>query len=75
VVDDNGNMIKKCEKTEANTSEKEEKDLFLNYESDYKKKESRVIETIHKLKKIADIKKLTKTNKIFVISIVMATVL
>lgn len=75
VDDGNGNIIEKCEKTETNTSEKEEKDLFLNYESDYKKKESRVIETIHKLKKIADIKKLTKTNKIFVISIVMATVL
>lgn len=49
-------------------------DLFSNYESDYKKKESRVIETIHKLKKLADIKKLTKTNKIFVVSIIMATI-
>jgi hypothetical protein len=61
-------------KTSVN-SKKEDKDLFLNYESDYKKKESKVIDTIHKLKEIADIKKLTKTNKLFVASIIMATVL
>ncbi len=56
-------------------SKKVDNDLFLNYQSDYKKKESIVIDTIHKLKKLADIKKLTKTNKVFVVSIIMVTVL
>ena len=38
--------------------EKVDKDLFLNYESDFKKKESKVIETIHKLKEIFNNKQL-----------------
>jgi hypothetical protein len=82
--DDSSEWMKEDEKWDteeisANTSgvntKKEDKDLFLNYESDYKKKESKVIDTIHKLKEIADLKKLTKTNKVFVVSIIMATVL
>lgn len=64
-----------CNIQQHNISEHEKNDVFLNYESDYKKKESRIIETIHSLKKIADLKKLTKTNKIFVVSIIMITVL
>ena len=74
-VDSESNPKKEYEQSSSVNTKKEDKDLFLNYESDYKKKESKVIETIHKLKEIADLKKLTKTNKVFVASIIMATVL
>ena len=58
-----------------NNAQSKKQDLFLNYESDYKKKESVIIDTLQKLKKVADLKKMTKTNKVFVVSIIMTTVL
>lgn len=75
IIDENGKEKEVCDIKSSVNTQKEDKDLFSNYESDYKKKESKVIDTIHKLKEIADIKKLTKTNKVFVVSIIMATVL
>ena len=75
INDEQWNTSEVCKVSNKITSKKEEKNLFLNYEGDYKKKESKIIDTIHKLKKLADVKKLTKTNKIFVVSIMMATVL
>ena len=74
ITDTEWNEKEVCSIETHNQNKAQNEDLFSNYESDYKKKESRVIETIHKLKKLADIKKLTKTNKIFVVSIIMATV-
>lgn len=74
ITDQDGKQKEECNVTSAVNTKKEDKDLFSNYESDYKKKESKVIDTIHKLKELADLKKLTKTNKVFVVSIIMATV-
>lgn len=50
-------------------------DVFGNYESEYKKKESNILSSIKKLTKIADLKKLTKTNKVFVWWIITATII
>ncbi len=49
-------------------------EVFHNYESEYKKKEWNILEWIEKIKKIANIKKLSKTNKIFLASIVWITI-
>lgn len=73
----------KEESPEKKLSENEKKDVyedenaevFTNYESDFKKKESKVLEWIQKLKEIANIKKMSKTNKIFVFSIIGLTVI
>jgi hypothetical protein len=49
-------------------------DVFSNYESDYKKKETTILGAVKELTKIANLKKLTKTNKVFVWWIIAATV-
>ncbi len=49
-------------------------EVFHNYESEYKKKEWNILEWIEKIKNIANIKKLSKTNKIFLASIIWITI-
>lgn len=49
-------------------------EVFSNYESDYKKEEGNVLEWIQKLKKIANIKKMSKINKIFISSLVVVSI-
>lgn len=49
-------------------------EVFHNYESEYKKKEWNILEWIEKIKEIANIKKLSKTNKIFLASIIWITI-
>lgn len=48
-------------------------EVFHNYESEYKKKQGHILDSIEKIKEIANIKKLSKTNKIFIGSIVGLT--
>lgn len=49
--------------------------VFNNYESDFKRKEASILNAIKRLTKIANLKKLTKTNKIFVSWIIITTIL
>ncbi|MCP4523432.1 MAG: hypothetical protein GY828_04370 [Candidatus Gracilibacteria bacterium] len=49
-------------------------DLFGNYQSEFEKKESKVLETLRNLKKITDIKNMKKTNKIFLSGITLLAI-
>lgn len=48
-------------------------EVFHNYESEYKQKQWHILDSIEKIKEIANIKKMSKTNKVFVTSIVWLT--
>lgn len=50
-------------------------EVFHNYESEFKKKQGHILESIDKIKEIANIKKLSKINKIFITSIIGLTVI
>jgi len=50
-------------------------EVFHNYESEFKKKETSVLDSIAKIKAIAQLKKLSKTNKIFLASIIWVTII